>query len=69
MTFHPDFQALETILSGGSDDEHNRTSYLQTPAVQNSRFSRYLRFARRRRHEQPAATAAENHDPSNNPEA
>lgn len=53
-----DFQALETILSGGSEDDHNRTSYLQSPAVQGNRFSRYLRFARRRRHEQPA----EHHD-------
>jgi hypothetical protein len=49
-----DFQALETILSGESDDGHGWPMHggiRGSGSHQGNRFSRYLRFARRRNHE------------------
>lgn len=50
-----DFHALEAILSRNADDHDflsppNRR-FSQAPSVQQNRFSRYLRFARRRHYE------------------
>ncbi|THH07795.1 hypothetical protein EW146_g9204 [Bondarzewia mesenterica] len=45
-----DFQALETMLSGSTDEGHGPIEHNHSPSSpsQGSRFSRYLRFARRR---------------------
>jgi len=50
-----DFHTLEAMLSGDTSDRDalsppNRR-FSQAPSIQQNRFSRYLRFARRRRRE------------------
>lgn len=49
-----DFHALEAILSGGAGDHDSLSPpsrrFSQAPSIQQNRFSRYLRFARRRHH-------------------
>ncbi|KAG0704496.1 hypothetical protein DFH29DRAFT_1037815, partial [Suillus ampliporus] len=51
-----DFHALETMLSGNAGDRDARSELpnrriSQAPSIQQNRFSRYLRFARRRHYE------------------
>ncbi|KAJ8597519.1 hypothetical protein M405DRAFT_803811 [Rhizopogon salebrosus TDB-379] len=50
-----DFHALEAMLSGDAGDHDSLSPpnrrFSQAPSIQQNRFSRYLRFARRRHHE------------------
>ncbi|KAH7916582.1 hypothetical protein BJ138DRAFT_995548 [Hygrophoropsis aurantiaca] len=58
-----DFHALEEMLSDGYVDEDIRSSQRYSQAPQQNRFSRYIRFARRR-HDRRGWEGPHGHDPT-----
>jgi len=66
-----DFHALESMLSGDAGDHDSLSPpnrrFSQAPSIQQNRFSRYLRFARRRHHELGAHGDNITHMPTSTP--
>lgn len=68
-----DFQALETMMAGEEEDVSNGMDYPPVHVLNGNsaqtqgRFSRYLRFARRRRNQRDGRGEMQEHDHANDP--